>query len=262
MCDLGIALSTEEPGPPLSGCCPKESVTIEYKGETFTISESGPFDIGREADLSLDGNPYLHRRFLRIIQEHGFWWIINIGSSTAATVYDPKAGAQAWLEPTNRLPLIFGHVIVAFSAGPCEYRVEIHNNAPMWRENRFALPVSGDTTMGELTWTTAQKLVIVALAEPMLTWRGRASWGIPSNRDAALRIGWSLKRFERKIDNICSKLDAFGVDGMRGGLHQHASGRRMRLVEWAVSSGLVTASDLALLRHPEEVKDEEIADIA
>ncbi|MDR0847637.1 MAG: hypothetical protein LBN10_01110 [Propionibacteriaceae bacterium] len=257
MRDIGTSQLAQESGQDQAVSDLRGCVTVEYEDEVFTISADGPFDIGREADLSLDENPYLHRRFLRILNEHGFWWIVNIGSSTAVTVYDPKTGAQAWLEPTNRLPLIFGHVIVVFAAGPCEYRLEIHNDAPTWQENRLAFPVSGETTAEVLTWTPAQKLVIVALAEPMLTGRGKGIVGIPSNKDAALKIGWSLKRFERKIDNICSKLDMLGVEGMRGGPQQHASGRRVRLVEWAVSTGFVTASDVALLRHPEDVEDEE-----
>lgn len=80
---------------------------------------------------------------------------------------------------------------------------------------------------------------------------------IPSNAEAARRIGWTVKRFEKKIDNICVKLDQLGVEGVRGGVQSHASSRRSRLVEWAVSTGLVTAADLALLNQPASVADDD-----
>ena len=42
--------------------------------------------IGREGDLSIDGNPYLHRHFLRLEHRDGLWWLVNVGVRLAATV--------------------------------------------------------------------------------------------------------------------------------------------------------------------------------
>jgi hypothetical protein len=69
----------------------------------------------------------------------------------------------------------------------------------------------------------------------------------------AERLGWSLVRFNRKLDNVCDKLDKLGVDGLRGGVLGRASNRRARLVEFAISTGLVTAHDLVLLDKPGSV---------
>ena len=73
---------------------------------------------------------------------------------------------------------------------------------------------------------------------------------LPTSAQAAERIGWTLTRFNRKLDNVCDKLDRMGVQGLRGGVGKLASNRRARLVEYAVSSQLVTRSDLALLDDP------------
>ncbi len=64
---------------------------------------------------------------------------------------------------------------------------------------------------------------------------------------AARRLGWPLTKFNRKLDNVCDKLDQLGVSGMRGGGGKLASNRRTKLVEYAVSSRIVTREDLPLI---------------
>ena len=64
---------------------------------------------------------------------------------------------------------------------------------------------------------------------------------------AAARLGWTLPTFNRKLDNVCDKLDKFGVSGLRGGRNKLASNRRARLVEYAISTRLVTPEDLDTL---------------
>jgi hypothetical protein len=103
------------------------------------------------------------------------------------------------------------------------------------------------TTVGALSLTDSQKLLILALAEPMLLFEGSGRGEIPTNSKAAERLGWALTRFNRKLDNVCDKLDRIGVQGMRGGVGSYATNRRIRLVEYAIAARLVTRSDLALL---------------
>ena len=70
---------------------------------------------------------------------------------------------------------------------------------------------------------------------------------LPSSAKAAERLGWTITRFNRKLDNVCDKLDRIGVKGLRGGPGALATNRRARLVEYAVASRLVTGDDLPLL---------------
>ena len=79
---------------------------------------------------------------------------------------------------------------------------------------------------------------------------GRGGTGqaqIPSSADAARRLGWTITKFNRKLDNVCSKLADAGTRGLHGGPGKLASNRRARLVEHALSTRLVTEADLALL---------------
>ena len=73
---------------------------------------------------------------------------------------------------------------------------------------------------------------------------------------AAERLGWTMSRFNRKLDNVCDKLDRLGVRGLRGGPGKLASNRRARLVEHAVFSRLVTSEDLPLLDQSQDEDDE------
>ena len=84
-------------------------------------------------------------------------------------------------------------------------------------------------------------------AEPWLRRTGTGPVDLPRNADAAARLGWTLTRFNRKLDNICYKLDRIGVKGMRGGPRSHASYRRTALVDYALTARIVTVEDLPLL---------------
>jgi hypothetical protein len=111
----------------------------------------------------------------------------------------------------------------------------------------LSAPSAGDATIGHTNLTQMQKLLVVALCEPLLR-DGQVGIGrIPSSAEAAARLGWPITTFNRKLDNVCDKLDRNGVPGVRGGVGNLATGRKARLVEYAILSRLVTATDLALL---------------
>ena len=56
------------------------AAVIDYCGEIYEVRADQEFLIGREADLCIDDNPYLHRRLVRISCHDGLWWLDNIGS--------------------------------------------------------------------------------------------------------------------------------------------------------------------------------------
>lgn len=89
---------------------------IEFCGEITVLESDREFVIGREGDLQIDDNPFLHRRFLVLRHELGFWWLINDGERLSATVSCSGNGLQAWLPPKSRLPLVFGDTTVVFTA--------------------------------------------------------------------------------------------------------------------------------------------------
>lgn len=224
-------------------------LTVEFIGEQYIVEPERVFTIGRDSDLVIDDNPYLHRHFLRIAADGGLWWIFNVGSQLSATVTDHSGQVQAWLSPGARLPLVFQAVHVLFSAGSTTYDFNIRLQEEYYGPAGAAMGVVGGTTLEPIPLTSSQRLLIVALAEHVLVQSVPGRGSIPSSADAAARLGWSMTTFNRKLDNVCEKLDRLGVDGVRGGRDKLATNRRARLVEYAVSTRLVTKDDLRLLER-------------
>lgn len=233
------------------------TISVEFCGEWWRVEDGEELTIGREADLVVDeDNPFLHRRFLTIVEVESMWWLVNIGSRLSATITDGSGSMQAWLAPGARIPLVFDVTKVVFTAGPTTYDLEVHADSPEFA--RIAGPDDpvGETTMGSVQLTPSQKLLILALAEPMLVREGSGMSSVPTSAQASKRLGWQLTKFNRKLDNVCDKLDRLGVRGLRGGPGKLASNRRARLVEHAVFSRLVTSEDLPLLDRAQETDDD------
>jgi hypothetical protein len=224
-----------------------DELTVEFAGEIFPVRPDAAFTVGREGDLAIEDNLFLHRHFLSIENLDGLWLLSNVGSRLAATVTDSGGRVQAWLAPGARLPLVFETTTVIFSAGPTTYELIVHAAEPTFRETERFEDDAGQSTIGDVPLTLSQKLMILALAEPVLRREGTGMSELPTSAQAAERLGWTLTRFNRKLDNVCDKLDRIGVPGMRGGVRAYATNRRVRLVEHAIAARLVTREDLPLL---------------
>ena len=61
-------------------------LAIDFCGEWFHPSRTAPFSIGRDADLVIDTNPYLHRRLLVVEAEQDLWWLANTGRSISVAL--------------------------------------------------------------------------------------------------------------------------------------------------------------------------------
>jgi hypothetical protein len=223
-------------------------LTVDFCGQLYTPDPGQPFLLGREGDIVLDDNPYLHRRFLMISRAgDGLWWLANLGSLLSATVADESGHLQAYLAPGGRLPLVFPRTVVWFTAGPTTYEFDVFLADAGFTPIAVGTPSgSGTTTIGQVSFTPSQRLLILALAEPLLR-NGRGASALPTSAQAADRLGWPLTTFNRKLDNVCAKLTQAGVRGLHGGPDRLAVNRRARLVEYAVAARLVTVELLPLL---------------
>jgi hypothetical protein len=234
-------------------------VTVEFCGEQFAADPDRPLTIGRSGDVEIDDNPYLHRTFLHVVQDGGLWSLANVGSTLTATVADQKGLFQAWLSPGARVPLALERFTVWFTAGPTTYDFEVVVDAPAFASvatDAVEDDRTGETTVGRVSFTPDQKLLMVALCEGFLSRTYAGSGQIPSSADAAARLGWKVTKFNRKLDNVCQKLADAGTRGLHGGPGKLASNRKARLVEHALSTRLVTEADLVLLDANVGVEDE------
>lgn len=243
---------SDAPGTDAPGTAPTEAarVTVEFAGEYFPVEPGARFILGREGDLAIDDNLFLHRHFLTIEHSGALWWLSNVGTRLTATVTDAGGRVQAWLAPGARLPLVFEVTTVIFSAGPTTYELTVHAAEPTFHDVASDHDDGGQSTIGDVPLTASQRLLILALAEPLLRREGTGMSELPTSAKAAERLGWTVTRFNRKLDNVCDKLDRIGVPGMRGGARSFATNRRARLVEHAIAARLVTRDDLPLLDEP------------
>src|SRR5262245_19839641 len=98
---------------------------VDFLGEIHPVASGKVTTPGREGDVAIDDNPYLHRRFLEVSVQDGMVWLSNVGSSLTATVSDVDGSLQAWLAPGARIPIVFPRALVWFTAGPTTYEFEV-----------------------------------------------------------------------------------------------------------------------------------------
>ncbi len=225
---------------------------IDFCGEAVAIDHV-PFTIGRSADFVIDENPYLHRHFLQLyFADDGVPMLANTGSQLVATVSDPDGKMEAMLSPGATMPIVFSDTLVRFAAGSTQYEFTIE------REITAAVPElaeagdDGTATMGRIDLTLDQKLLVLSLAESALRDGSGSSAVIPTTAEAARRLGWKTTKYNRKLDNVCDKLATLGIRGLHGDAGSHAANRKGRLVEFALSSRLVTRDELVLLDQPHD----------
>ncbi len=233
------------------------ALEVEFCGEIFTVEPGDDFFVGRESDLVIDDNPYLHRRFLRLYVDFGMWWLANTGKLLSATVSDPTGMVQAWLAPGARLPIVFPELTVMFTAGPTTYDFSIKSAVDFFNSTIGAAGSVGVTTVDPVALTPSQRLLVVALCEHVLRRDQPGRGHLPTAAQVAARLGWPLTTYNRKLDNVCDKLDKLGVPGLRGERGKLATHRRARLVEYAIASRTVGLEDLALLETSEPAAPED-----
>jgi hypothetical protein len=175
-------------------------------------------------------------------------WLRNVGNGLTASVADEAGLAQTRLSPGAQMPIGSARTAVWFTAGSTTYEFEIVVEEGLDQ----SLPADdsmteAEATLGRPELTFDQRLLLVALAEDVLRRGGRGQGSIPTSAVAAERLGWTLFKFNRKLDAVCAKLTRIGVRGLAGQPGKLASSRRTRLVDHVISTGLVTTSDLTLL---------------
>lgn len=218
-------------------------LTIDFVGEVHEISPGHEFTFGRMADLEVDENPYMHRTVGKFVDRHDRWWLVNIGSSIAIELYDRDSRSSAKIMPGTEQALPGSDMVVRFTAGATTYEIDITTEA----DSQFEIEESTDTmALSDLPMTDSQLQLILALAEQKLR-EPQAPLVVPASKEAATRLGWSITKFNRKLDNVCEKLTKAGVTGLKSSASSLNTDRRRHLVEYGITSGLIDSSMLPLL---------------
>jgi hypothetical protein len=223
---------------------------VDFCGEERALAPDGELTFGRAGDLEIDDNPYLHRLLGRFVPRDGVWWLDHLGTRTPLSVRDTHGPSAATVAPGTSLALTHGEFVVSFSAGPTNYELLGATEEHEWAIDLLgAEGLAGTRTLewGRVELNADQRLLLLAMCEHRLVDPGALDGALPTNRQGAARLGWSLPKFNRKLDHLCEKLHRAGVAGVHGGAGASALDRRRRLVDHVLEAGLVAPSELPLL---------------
>jgi len=225
-------------------------LVVAIEGEELaTVPVGGEATLGRHADIIIDDNKFMHRQVAKVYDAGERWWIGNTGSTTVLSLYDNGTSSRATVAPGASAPLPGNDTVLSFQAGLVRYEIHLGSNRTL---HDVAIAKTYDTVREDrLALTLTQKQLIVALAEQALR-EPQAKLVVPPTKVAAQRLGWSVTRFNGKLDNVCDKLHKVGVRGVKSTVDDKAKDRKRALVEHCVRLGIVTVDDLPLLEQQDE----------
>jgi hypothetical protein len=228
-------------------------LVVGFIDESRVLKPGDELTFGRSADIVIDENRYLHRILGKFHHASGLWWLTNVGSSIPLTVSDSASPSFARLAPGASMPVSFEAASVTFEAGGASYELAVEvltdpvdlaeAHGDVWPDDEDS---EATRTASSLPLSDEQRLLLVALAEPQLRDPSREI-DLPTNRQLASSLGWTITKLNRKLDGLCRKYAAAGVSGLHGSTGALARDRRARLVEHALHSGVVSPADLAML---------------
>ncbi len=221
---------------------------LEFCGEEYAAAPDSALTFGRSADVNIDDNRFLHRVLGEFYFSNGMWWLSNTGSSIPLSLHDEASNSFARIAPGSQMPIAYSTATIRFEAGGTSYEVSVDvlsdQDDPNDDENdeptTTAVAVDDEidqeatTTTTNLPLTDEQRELLEALAAPIL-----AGEPLPTNRQLAHQLGWTITKYNRKLDGLCLKYSRGGVAGLRGSAGELAKDRRLRLAEHAVDAGIV-----------------------
>ncbi|MBM3663942.1 MAG: hypothetical protein FJW94_13920 [Actinobacteria bacterium] len=224
------------------------TLTVGFLDERVELAPGDELTFGRRADLVLDENPYMHRVCGRLVHRQGVWWLQNHGSHLRLELEDLDGAGPAELMPGQQLPVTARRSAVRLAAGPANYELELGVDVALDLGDTDVPVGTATVDFGAVPLSPEQHLLLVALFDSSRRNRG----AVEGNAVIAARLGWTAKKFHRKLDAVCDKLHREGVRGLRSepGSGLNAELRRAVLVRHAVNSGLVGPGDLGLLSAP------------
>jgi len=207
------------------------TLTVRFIGEEFLPTEALVF--GREAELMLDENSYLHRKAGRFCVREGTWWLENLGSHLRLTMVSSD-GSIIELQPGGASPLLGSRGEVSLRAGPTRYAIEYWLTQPLVQA---AVDID-ETGLGADTATFGPMLTprevdfVIVMAQGRLT--GRLG-PLPSYGEIADIWGISNKTVDNTLQRLRAKLRKADITFVHSG---------ETLVEYLVTQGLLTIDDL------------------
>ena len=221
----------------------RDRLLVEHCGDEQVVDPGDDLTFGRASDLVVDTNPYLHRTLGRFRHDGRVWWLDNVGGAVTLTILSAGDLSSSTIGPGSSAPILRVESVVTFVAGPVAYELMV-TRADAERRADLAGAVDVAGPLRTLEWgcidlNPDQFELLEVLCAPRRAMPADQWAPIPTNRECAAELGWTLSKFNRKLDHLCDKLHRAGVRGMHGDLGLSATDRRRLLVDHVVRSELL-----------------------
>lgn len=220
-----------------------DELTVASPGDVVTF--------GRSGDIELDeANQYMHRIVGTFFDQDNVWWLANKSTHGSLTLVG-NTGRLTKLPPDAVSAITEATGLLRFDAGPSTYELgwTLPGNDPLMPPvvANDSDPTHATTRFGIVPLNEEQRMLLAALAERSVVDSSIPTSDLPANASVAHRLGWSAKKLDRKLDYLCARLSSEGVRGLRGEKGFEAIDRRSRLVDHAISSGMIGEADIEAL---------------
>jgi hypothetical protein len=212
--------------------------------QSWELGSGDAFTFGRESGATVCLDPAdlgISRLAGSIEFESGTWWLIN-GSTTQPLQVVDERGIRTVLVAGRRLALI-GSLTVIVEGQVRRHALDIDAGLP--QPPHPPLSSLGDSpptvTTAHVVIGPADRQAMVALFSGYLEAFPRYDPHPKSYADAAARLDWPRTTLVKRIEHLRTRLTNAGVPNLFGGNALDA------LAEWALTTGVITREDMAVL---------------
>jgi hypothetical protein len=215
---------------------------IRWREREYSLAAGESVTFGRSPDchICLDETDLAISRLAgRVAEEDGRWWLVNASASRALGVVD-EFGLRSVLAPGRRT-LLDGRCRILVDGVHRTHQIAVTAPSPPGAEQPAA--AAGEpTVVGEnVLVNDADRAALVALFAGYLEEGPRYDPNPKSYAAAAARLGWPRTTLVKRIEYLRARLSAAGVPNLTGWNALN------NLAEYALTTGLITRADLAML---------------
>lgn len=226
-------------------------VRVRVAGEEYLVHPADGLTFGRSRECTVCLDPAdtaVSRIAGELAFERGTWWLTNRSATRPLSIAD-EFGLRSVLIPGRRVA-VEAPTRVLVDGASRQHSLTITLDDPNEPAAADAGAAAVDPSVGtptatgaEVLITPADRLAMVALFAGYLEEPPRYDPYPKSYAAAAARLGWPRTTLVKRIEYLRTRLDAAGVPNMMG------FNALANLAEYAISRGLVTRGDLAMLNR-------------
>ena len=98
---------------------------IDFIGSLTDLRPGDELSFGREAELVIDENPYLHRKLGLVHSRGEAWWLTNTGNRIPMEVRDLESRSVLVVASGREVAITFPSSVIQFEAGGSKYELSL-----------------------------------------------------------------------------------------------------------------------------------------